>query len=86
MSSVDVLQSFQLGRWSIVYVDTHESDSAFLFYSNDPRTSHYVTLWSGSAQNNEEQSIEDWAVKNAPGIPPKLAKCFAWHVTKDRNL
>lgn len=84
--SVDVLQSFHIGSWSIVYVDTHQSDNAFLFYSHDPRTSRYVTLWSGSAQHNEEQEIESWTVKNASGIPPQLAKCFAWHVTNDRDL
>jgi hypothetical protein len=85
LSSVDVLQSFQLGNWSVIYVGTHQSDNAFLFYSHDPRTSRYVTLWGGAAQSDEEQAIEDWTVKNAHGIPLQLAKCFAWHVTKDRG-
>jgi hypothetical protein len=67
VSSVEVLQSFRLDGWNILYVDTHQSDEAFLFYARDPLTSHY------------------WALKNAPNIPLKLASCFAWHVTKDRD-
>ena len=36
VSTVDVLQSFRMDRWSIIYVETHESDEAFLFYADDP--------------------------------------------------
>ena len=82
---VDVLQSFRTGDWSIIYVDTHESDEAFLLYAQDPLKSRFITLWSGAATRNEEQTIRRWTLKNAPGIPPKLATCFAWHVTKDRD-
>jgi hypothetical protein len=86
MPSIDVLQSFKLGDWSIIYVDTHQSDEVFLFYAHDPLTSRYVTMWSGGAARDEEEKIRSWAVQNAPGIPAKLAGCFAWHVTKDRDL
>jgi hypothetical protein len=82
---VDVLQSFRFESWSIIYVDTHEADEVFLFYSRDPLNSHFVTMWSGAAMSNEEQSIRAWTIKNAPSIPPKLASCFAWHVTSDRD-
>ena len=85
VAKVDVLQSFQFGGWDIIYVDTHESDEAFLFYAHDPLTSRYITMWSGAAMWNEEQEIRKWTVDNAPGIPLKLATCFAWHVTKDRD-
>src|SRR5271168_3585878 len=54
VSNVDVLQSFRVDGWSIIYVDTHQSDEAFLFYARDPPTSHYITLWSGAAASNEE--------------------------------
>ena len=80
-----MLQSFRVDGWSIIYVDTHQSDEAFLFYARDPLTSHYITLWSGAAASNEEETIKDWTLKNAPNIPLKLASCFAWHVTKDRD-
>ena len=83
---VDVLQSFRLGRWSIVYVDTHQADEAFLFFADDPLVNHYVTLWSGAASKSEEKSVKGWVVKNAPGIPHRLASCFAWHVTRNRDL
>lgn len=86
VSSVDVLQSFRVDNWSIIYVDTHESDEVFLFYGGDPLTSQYLTLWSGAAAQNEEEQIKDWVIKNVPGIPKQLASCFAWHVTKNRDL
>jgi hypothetical protein len=86
VSKVDVLQSFRFGGWSIILVDTHESDEAFLFYGRDPLTSRYVALWGGAAESFEEREVKSWAIKNAPGIPPKLANCFAWHVTNDRDL
>ena len=72
-------------EWSIIYVDTHESDEAYVFYAHDPLRSRYVTLWSGAARMDEEQEIKVWTIKNAPGIPQKLAGCFAWHVTKNRD-
>ena len=82
---VDLLQSFRDGRWRILYVDTHVADEAFLFFAGDPATARYVTMWSGGAAPNEERSIESWAKANAPGIPERLAACFAWHVTQDRD-
>jgi hypothetical protein len=85
VSKVDVLGSFKSGDWSIINVDSHEADEAFLFYAENPLTNHYITLWSGAATTNEEASIRDWALKNAPKIPSQLATCFAWYVTKGRN-
>jgi hypothetical protein len=85
LKSADVLQSFQFGKWNIIYVDTHESDEQFLFYADDPLKAKHVTEWSGAAFINEEREIKDWTIKNAPGIPSKLAACFAWHVTKSRD-
>jgi hypothetical protein len=82
---VDVLQSFRFGGWIILYVNSHDADEAFLFYPHDPLHTRYVTMWSGAAAWNEEESIRAWTVKNAPGIPPRLASCFAWHVTSDRD-
>ena len=79
---VDVLQSFRFEGWTILYVDSHEADEVFLFYSHDPLSSHFVTMWSGAAKRTEERSIRKWTLKNAPGIPPKLARFFAWYVTK----
>ncbi len=82
---VDVLQAFRFEGWTIIYVDSHDADESFLFYSHDPLHNRYITRWGGAAAWNEEQSIRAWTLKNAPGIPPKLASCFAWHVTSDRD-
>ena len=81
----DVLQSFGVGGWRIVYVKTHVSDEVFLFYAGDPEKSRYVSEFSGAAAISEEKEILRGVVKDAPGIPPRLAKCFAWHVTNDRD-
>jgi hypothetical protein len=82
---VDVLQSFRFDGWTILYVNSYDSDETFLFYPHDPLHTRYITMWSGAAAWNEEQSIKNWTLKNAPGIPPKLASCFARHVTNDRD-
>jgi hypothetical protein len=82
---VDVLQSYRFDGWTILYVNSHDSDETFLFYSHDPLHNRYITMWGGAAAWNEEQSIRKWTLKNAPGIPRKLASCFAWHVTSDRD-
>ncbi len=84
VSSVDVLASMTIGNWSIVSVSTHNTDPPFLFFSGNPANSHYVTLWSGAAKQDERTEIEAWVLRNAPGIPSKLAACFAWHVTTER--
>ncbi len=80
----EVTRSFRYGGWSILYVSTGESDDAYVFYSGDPMRNKYVTLWGGVALEDEENEIRHWTLKNAPGIPPTLANCFAWHVTKER--
>jgi hypothetical protein len=83
VSRVSVNESMQFGGWSIIYVGTYESDDVFLFYAKDPLTTSPVTTWGGVAHRSEELEIRSWTLKNAQGIPRKLAKCFAWHVTKD---
>jgi hypothetical protein len=86
VSSVTVLQTFELGNWRIVYVDAPSSDAPFIFFNGEPGKVHYITLWSGGARADEESSIRAWAIESAPGIPADLAACFAWHVTKARDL
>ena len=86
LESVDVYQSFTADGWTIVYVDTHISDKPYLFYSGDPVTAKSaVTAWSGAALVFETSEIKEWVLKNAPGISDRLASCFAWHVTLNRD-
>jgi hypothetical protein len=83
----DILQLFREGRWHVVYVNTHISDEPYLFYSSSPEKSNgYVLDFSGGAAMDEESSMRKWVAANAPGIPRKLAACFAWHVTKARDM
>ena len=83
--SVSVSQLFSLASWHIIYVETPETDSPFLFYNGDPLNTHYVALWAGAARPHDEEAIKAWVIKNASGIPEPLATCFAWYVTKMRN-
>ncbi|HEY0281833.1 MAG TPA: hypothetical protein VGC27_04320 [Rhizomicrobium sp.] len=81
----DVLEMMRDGKWSVIYVDSHDADEAFLFYAGDPLRTHYVSAWSGAAGRNEELAIKRWVTLNVKGVPVRLARCFAWHVTQDRT-
>ena len=83
--SVEVAQSFAVGQWHIVGVNTPNSDPPFLFFSKSPEVSTYVTIWSGAARSTETKEIKAWAIRNARGIPEPLAACFAWFITRARQ-
>jgi hypothetical protein len=80
VKTANVLSSLQFGSWSVLYVDTGVSDEGYLFYSTDPLKKHFLTLWAGGARIGDDQLIKEWEIKSMPGIPDKLASCFAWHV------
>jgi hypothetical protein len=84
ISSASLIKSFSVNSWFIVYIDTHQSDEAFLFYSDDPTRVAYLNIWSGAAMRTETSSLEAWALRNTPGIPSRLASCFAWYATNGR--
>lgn len=86
VKSVEVLKIFRKENWRIIYISTDGSDDPFVFYSDDPTTTKYITLWSGAAKKEEENDIKKWAYKNVPGIPSELADCFSWHVTHNREM
>ena len=79
----EISQSFLYRGWSVFYASTGDADDTYVFYSGDPLRDKYVTLWGGAATQDEEPEILHWILKNAPGIPLPLARCFAWHVTKE---
>lgn len=85
VEKIEVLRSLKVRSWDILLVETHVSDEPFLFYSKDPLSSHYVTLWSGAARRDEGKAIRAWTLKNAPGIPSELASCFVWLVTEGQD-
>jgi hypothetical protein len=86
VTSVDVLRSFRFQSWTILYVAPDNADEAFLFYSHDPMKSNYVTLDAGSVPFFEEPEIESNIIKMVPGIPVKLAECYAWYFTRGRDI
>ena len=86
LERVNVLQSYKSDGWTILYVNTYISDEPYLFYSGDPiMAKRPITAWSGAATVFETSEIRDWVLKNTPGIPDRLASCFAWHVTLNRD-
>lgn len=83
---LEVRAEYRIKQWRIVNVVPPEADDVYLFYANDPSKNHYITLWGGAASKFEENNIKKWVLRNVPGIPDKLATCFAWHVTNDTTL
>lgn len=80
--TVSVFESFKAGGWSIIFSDASVGDSPYFFYSKDPlKGAEPVTVWSGGATLYETGEIVDWVKQEAPGIPQRLANCFAWSVT-----
>lgn len=81
-----MLLSFKYEGWTILKVSGQKMEDAYLFYAEDPAKSKYVNLWAGVALIDEEDDIYKWVLQNVPRIPKVLARCFAWHVTKGRDL
>ena len=87
LKAVDVYQSFSDDGWSIIYLGTHVSDNGYFFYSSEPLlAAHPINVWGGAAMAFETTEIAKWVSGNVKGIPERLAKCFAWHVTLNRDL
>jgi hypothetical protein len=79
--SVKLHQSFRLGSWHIIYLENGISDDPYLFFPDSPAAVKSVGMWGGGATVFETSDIKRWLTENIPGIPPRLAACFAWHVT-----
>ncbi len=82
MEKVTVYAWFKRDGWFVVFSDASVGDSPYFFYSKDPmKGAKPITTWSGAATIFETSEVAEWVKKNAPGIPERLANCFAWHVT-----
>jgi hypothetical protein len=87
VESVGVLQSFHYQDWYVIYVDTHASDDAFLFYKGDPAHNDYLSLLSGTfLKQDEGKVLKSLQRGKAKEIPKPLARCIAWHVTNERDI
>ncbi|MES2015197.1 MAG: hypothetical protein V4484_01780 [Pseudomonadota bacterium] len=79
---VHIYESFSSDGWLVLYTDASDGDSPYLFYATDPiKGARPVTRWSGGATIFDTSEVAQWVQKNAPGIPARVANCFAWHVT-----
>ncbi len=83
---VELLQTYRHQGWHILYVATFRTDDTFLFYHRDPPRGRILARWGGGAGKDEGPEIRRWVQRHVPGIPPRLATCFTWHVTHDRDL
>lgn len=84
--TVAVYQALSYRGWHIVSSNAGQGDQPYLFYPADPvKGSKPVTVWAGAASIFETTAIKDWVRKEAPGIPARLADCFARHVTMGEN-
>ena len=78
---VKVLQLFQVSNWRIVYLDNAVTDNPYLFFSGDPAESQTIVMLGGGAALFDYDDILGLVLSKVPGIPERLAECFAWHVT-----
>lgn len=85
VKDIEVLKKFKFKKWIIYKVNSKVSDEPFMFYNGEPSAATYVGDWSGVARIQDTNEIFDWTTENMKGIPKELAKCFAWHVTKERK-
>ncbi len=82
--SVRVLQYFAYKEWRVIYVDTQVSDEVFLIFHGSPLTGRYLDTLSGAYAMDEEKSAYGQLINGkSRGIPPKLARCIAWHIAKN---
>lgn len=78
-----VRASLRMRGWSVLYVETGKTDAAVLFYAGDPaRGGRYAGDWGGSAPMDEGPQLRRALLRDIRGLPPALARCFAWLVTQ----
>lgn len=81
VKSAQLTLGFGSGDWRIYYVQPENMEPAYLFFMGDPSSHHYRGLWAGVSTGDDEPSIEHWLKANVAGLPNKLGRCFAYHVT-----
>jgi hypothetical protein len=87
VASIQILQYFSYQDWRVIYVDTQVSDEVFLIFNGSPLKGNYLDLLAGAYTMDDGKFIRDQLEKGkSKGIPPKLAKCIAWHITKARDM
>ncbi|MCZ8856980.1 hypothetical protein [Escherichia albertii] len=79
VNKLQILNYFELDKWSLVYVFTGVSDEAILIYKDNIINADYVTLFSGGV--SIEDDMNQWIHQQTPDIPDRLAQCFIWFAT-----
>ncbi|EJM1766311.1 hypothetical protein [Escherichia albertii] len=79
INKLQILNYFELDKWSLVYVFTGVSDEAILIYKDNIINADYVTLFSGGV--SIEDDMNQWIHQQTPDIPDRLAQCFIWFAT-----
>ena len=81
-----VRQVYSDGTWRILYATSSDAEGAYVFYSSLSQPARPVAIWAGAARADETADIARWVRGNAPGIPDRLADCFATYVTTRRRM
>ncbi|MCZ8701643.1 hypothetical protein OM242_13440, partial [Escherichia albertii] len=79
VNKLQILNYFELDKWSLVYVFTGVSDETILIYKDNIINADYVTLFSGGV--SIEDDMNQWIHQQTPDIPDRLAQCFIWFAT-----
>ena len=81
-----VYEHMQTGSWHIIWVEGPSSEpGAFILHVSD-QAKWFLTGWGGVANPSERTLLRQELRGLAPGLPPILARCFAWYVTEGRYL
>lgn len=85
-TDLEILNVFKKQGWSILSINPNNAEPAYLFFSSDLLTSHYVGLWSGAYGEMTRSELVVAFQKEAAGIPEDLAQCVAWFLTDRGKL
>lgn len=85
-TDLEILNVFKAQGWSVLSINPNKAEPAYLFFSSNLLTSHYVGLWAGAYGEMTRSELVVAFQKEAAGIPENLAQCVAWFLTDRGKL
>lgn len=75
---VSIIHSFAAGDWHIYMGSSpSEGETGFVFFKGTPKPFPQAFIWGGTAQPDEVDDVRSDVELENPGIPKRLATCFA---------
>jgi len=81
VGEVQIIQAYRSDIWNVLAVES-DNERSYLVYAGDPLRTAFIASWTGAGTGEDEKSVRAWVTRSAQSMPPKLAECFAWSVTK----